>query len=465
MSSIVICGGSVVGLTAASMLARDGHAVTVLEADHDRGAGPHADAWSSWDRRGVAQFHQPHNLFPRFRAVVDAELPGLTEDLLAAGCVWVDMLATRPPSLQDWTDRPDDDRFRFVTGRRPVFESVVAEYAMRQPGVEIRSGVKVTGLLTGSSAVPGVPHVSGVVAADGEQLHADLVVDAMGRRTPIVSWLNGLGARSPDVQAEDSGFVYYTTYFTGPVRPEPRAPGLTPLGSISVLTLSGDNDTWSVTIFGQSKDAPLKELRHPERFAAVVGACPLHAHWLAGQPITDVLAMAGVVDRYHRFVVDGQPVVTGIATVGDAWACTNPSAGRGLSVGLLHAQQLRAVTRDLIGDPAEFARDWDHRTETAVTPFYRQQIANDRTRFAEMTARQRGVQPAPPAPAAATMMSGIAVDQDLFRALMEMVGCLATEEEVMARTSVQDKLAAVTTVDGPGFPGPDRATLLGLLSA
>jgi flavin-dependent dehydrogenase len=43
--------------------------------------------------------------------------------------------------------------------------------------------------------------------------------------------------------------------------------------------------------------------------------------------------MAGILDRYRRFVVDGAPVVTGYAAVGDAWACTNPSAGRGISVG------------------------------------------------------------------------------------------------------------------------------------
>ena len=67
----------------------------------------------------------------------------------------------------------------------------------------------------------------------------------------------------------------------------------------------------------------------------------MQQHWLDGEPITDVLAMAGIMDRHRRFVVDDRPVATGVCAVGDAWACTNPSAGRGISVGLVHAQQLR----------------------------------------------------------------------------------------------------------------------------
>ena len=45
---------------------------------------------------------------------------------------------------------------------------------------------------------------------------------------------------------------------------------------------------------------------------AVVGACPLQAHWLDGVPLTDVVATAGMLDRYRRFVVGGQPVATGL---------------------------------------------------------------------------------------------------------------------------------------------------------
>ena len=61
MSSVIICGGSVIGLATAMMLARDGHEVTVLERD-PAGAAPAGQAWQEWQRSGVAQFRQPHVL-------------------------------------------------------------------------------------------------------------------------------------------------------------------------------------------------------------------------------------------------------------------------------------------------------------------------------------------------------------------------------------------------------------------
>jgi flavin-dependent dehydrogenase len=332
------------------------------------------------------------------------------------------------------------------------------------PGVAVRRGVRVAALLPGTPAVEGVPHAAGVRTTTGEDVAADLVVDATGRRSPSTGWLAGLGARPPATRAQDSGFVYYTRWFMGPQRPAVVGPPVCPLGSISLLTLDGDNDTWSVTVFAQSGDAPLKALRVPEVFDRVVGACPLQAHWLDGQPMSGVLPMAGGLDCSRRFVVDGRPVVTGFAAVGDAWACTNPSAGRGLSVGLVHAALLRHLVAAHLDRPADLALAWDEATERTVGPFVDEQLVEDRSRLAEMAAAREGRPSPPPPPGLATFLGAAGQDADLFRGMLEYRLCMAPLAELLARPAVQERMAVAERRPPSPLPGPDRARLLELLA-
>jgi 2-polyprenyl-6-methoxyphenol hydroxylase-like FAD-dependent oxidoreductase len=462
VASIVVCGGSVVGLSSAMMLARDGHRVTVLERDPAPPPGPTTDAWE-WARAGVAQFHQPHTLLPPFRAILEAELPGTVDRLLDAGCIWLDWLTVMPPLIRDRAPRPDDDRFRFVTGRRPVVEAVLARVAAEE-GIEVRRGVAVAGVRTGPGVVDGVPHITGVRTAGGEEIEADLVVDAMGRRTRLAEWLAAAGGPAPHEESEDNGFVYHSRYFRGPEVPAFVGPPVCELGTISLLTIPADNGTWSVTVWAASSDTELRGLRDPERFTAVVRSCPLQAHWLDGEPTSDVLVAAGVLDRYRRFLVDGRPVATGVAAVGDAWACTNPSAGRGMTVGMIHAQALRDVVRSDGGDAEGFVRAWDDATERRVAPFYRSQITADRARLQAMDALRRGQEPAAPDPVAAAVASAMMRDADVFRGALEMGMCMAFPEDVMSRPGFMDKVQAAAGGRNWKLPGPDRATLLDLVA-
>jgi 2-polyprenyl-6-methoxyphenol hydroxylase-like FAD-dependent oxidoreductase len=466
VSNIVVCGGSVIGLTTAMLLARDGHDVTVLERDPAEVPESWDDAWSSWARTGVPQFHQPHNLFPRYRQVLEEELPDVFAGLIEHGGTWVDFLGNLPPFITDREPRPDDDRFRFVTGRRPMVEYVHARAAANEPGVTVRRGVKALGFATAPNGA-GPARVVGVETADGT-IRADLVVDAMGRRSPAVDWLQEAGARPPTVQAAEAGYTYNTRYFTGDL-PVALGPPLTAIGSFMVLTIYGDNSTWSVTLWAPTGDAPLKEFRDVEKFERVLRACPLHAHWLDGMPLTDVLPMAGILDKYRRFVVDGEPVATGYAAVGDAWACTNPSAGRGLSIGLMHAQRLRDVVRSSLDDPHRFAVEWDAVTEAEIAPWYWHQLATDRARLEELAAVREGradrvklVTPLPPDYEDAGQAA--LFDADVFRGVLETVGCLALPDDVFNRPGMQEKIAAAKPAEPFVMPGPTRQELLALLA-
>ena len=461
---VVVCGAGVVGLALATMLAGEGRSVTVLETDPAPAPSGADAAWSGWSRHGVAQFRQPHGVFPRFRHVCDEDIPGVTDALVAAGCRSFDPLDTAPPSLGDHDSRPDDDRFRLVTGRRPVLEAVLAARAEQQPGVTIRRGVRVLGLVESDRMTTGVPHVVGVVTDDGEQLRADLVVDAMGRRTPSDAWLADLGASPPQRTADDSGYAYYTRYFSGPL-PAWRAGLVVAYGTVSLLTLPSDNDTWSVTVFAGSRDVPLKNLRDPVCFDRVLHGFPLQGHWVDADAQPGVAVMAGVLDRIRSLVVDGAPVVTGFTAVGDAWACTNPSAGRGISIGLMHARALRDALREHPDDPAAFALAFQRLTEDRVAPYVHATLRTDRARVAEMEALRRG-EPAPAGdPDEAAFAAAAMEDPEVFRALLEVILCLALPYEVLARPRIADAVARRRGEVTAPPPGPDRRGLLALIAA
>lgn len=469
MPKIVVLGGGVCGLAAGMLLARDGHEVSVLERDPQPVPDSVDDAWSSWARSSVVQFHQPHFLQARVRHMLDSELPDVRDALIAAGAVRSDPLARMPQTITDRAPRAGDDRLVSVTARRPTTEWVFAGVAESQARMSLRRGVEAVGLKT--RLLDGIPHVTGVRTSSGEELSADLVVDATGRSSRLPRMLRDTGAAPLHEEAEDSGFIYYTRYFHSAdgSSPEPRTPRLlTAIGSFSILTLPSDRDTWSVTLFISSGDAPLKGLRQVEPWGAAVAACPLHAHWLNGEPISDVLPMGGVLDRYRRLVVDGKPVVTGLVLVADAWACTNPSLARGLALGLAHAARLRDLARSLLDDPREFADAWDALTEAEFTPWYRATVAVDRGRVAEMRALRDGDEPPKPSDAAAALRARFPLaasrDPDLYRAFMEIVGCLTLPDDVFARDGIAERILELTE---PGEseqpPGPSRAELLQLL--
>ena len=471
MPRIVVVGGGLIGLATAMMLAEDGCDVTVLERDDCAVPGSPDEAWRDWDRRGIAQFRQAHFLHAGGRHIVDSRLPEVSEALRGAGATTFDSLALLPGFIEDRAPREGDERFVTLTARRPVLEYAFATCAERR--ADIRRGVTVAELVTGQPAAQGVPHVTGVRTSDGEHIACDLVIDAMGRRSELPRWLAALGARPPAEKAEDSGFTYYTRYFRSPSgeRPAFITGLLTHYDSFSLLTLPGDAETWSVTIYISSRDRALKELRHPDNWAALVAACPLHAHLAQGEAISEILPMSGVVDRQRRMVVDGAPVATGILPVGDALCCTNPSLGRGMAMGLMHAVGTTEVIGEHLGDPLALAAEHDRMSQARVIPWYRQTVQLDRARKAQIDACIAGESAAPDAALPgqggedmsgwAEMQLAMLYDPDVFRAFMEVISMLALPEEIMARAGFSEHLAK--SAAGREFfemPGPSRGDLL-----
>jgi 2-polyprenyl-6-methoxyphenol hydroxylase-like FAD-dependent oxidoreductase len=471
MPRIVVVGGGLIGMAAAMMFAQDGAQVIVLERDEDTVPGSPGTAWQDWQRRGIAQFRQPHFLQAGGHQILSGRLPEVAEAVQGAGGTTFDPLVMLPPFIEDREPRPNDERFATVTARRPVLEYAFATCAQRH--VDVRRGVTVSELVAGQPAAPGVPHVAGVRTADGEHIACDLVVDAMGRRSELPRWLAALGARPVTEEAEDSGFTYYTRYFRSAGEPPAFLTGLlTHFDSFSLLTLPGDAGTWSVTVYISSRDQALKDLRQPGNWSALISACPLHAHLMNGEPVSEILPMSGIVDRRRRAVVDGTPVATGVLPVGDAMCCTNPSLGRGMTMGLMHAAGTAEIVSQHLDDPIALAAGHDQMSQDRILPWYRQTVQLDRARKAQIDASIAGAPTAGPpgvlggdTPGLAGLQVAMLYDAEMFRAFMEIISMLALPGDIMARPGFSEHLAKAAAGREPfEMPGPSRADLLSSLA-
>jgi flavin-dependent dehydrogenase len=343
--------------------------------------------------------------------------------------------------------------------------------ASRTPHLEIRRGAVVTELVTGPSAHHGVPHVAGVRLGTGEEIAADLVVDMTGRRSPLPRWLEAIGSRPPRDELDDCGFIYYGRHFRSADGGIPPALGgfLMHLGTISSLTLPADNGTWSVTLVTSAKDKALRVLHDPVIWESAVRSLPLQAHWLDGQPIDDrVMSIAGIEDRHRNLMVEGVPVATGVVAAGDAWACSNPTVGRGASLGTLQAVLLRdTIAGTGLHDPWEFACAFHNATAETVGPWYRDTLAADRHRLAEIDALIGGGEYRPDDPGweiGQAFANAAFKDPDCLRGFVSVAMVLSRAGDVAARPGLLDKVIAF----GAGWreepaPAPSRAELLSIV--
>jgi hypothetical protein len=179
--------------------------------------------------------------------------------------------------------------------------------------------------------------------------------------------------------------------------------------------------------------------------------------------------MAKIEDRHRQFMVDGQPVATGIAALGDSWACTNPSVGRGGTIAAIHALALRATLRDVGTDDAmAFAKAWDDATLAAVEPWYRATLHFDRSRLNDIEREIDGQSDDTDDPAwdmTRALLFAAGQDPACLRAFLANASMLRSNDEIFGDPALVEKVISLGAGwrDAPGV-GPDRAELLAVVA-
>ena len=350
----IVMGGSVAGLWTARVLADHFDEVLILERDHL----PEEPS----QRAGVPQARQYHIMLLKGLEIMDKLFPGLRVELLQDGAILFDPLndmAVR--SRNTWLPQfPSDSRQ--LSCSRMLLEAGLRRRLRTTEQVRFVENVEVTGLETDAqnSRITGVHIVhrqDGKPSSDGgETLAADLVVDALGRRSPTPTWLTDLGYDAPEESVVNSYLGYVTRRYRMPEKFQAdwrmlligATPPDEPRGG---LIFPEENGVWTVMLAGVNKDYPPTDEAGFNEFARSLGP-EFFGAVQAAQPITKAYGYRGT-DSRRRHYEQLTRWPDRYVVLGDAFCGFNPIYGQGMTVAAMSAvalgEEIHAAQGDLDG--------------------------------------------------------------------------------------------------------------------
>jgi 2-polyprenyl-6-methoxyphenol hydroxylase-like FAD-dependent oxidoreductase len=379
----IVAGGSIAGLLAARVLAAHFERVTLIERD--------TLAPSPAPRPGVPQGRHLHALLVRGRAIVETLFPGITQDLREAGATLLNaghQLAWHHAG--GWRTRSDME-FGVLCMSRPLLESHIAGRVRALPNVTVLDATRIRGLTSDNDGrITGV-RVRGTEDADDEtQIAADLVVDALGRGSPMARWAQELGFAVPRTELLPARVAYATCMFHRPPTAAPRAmlvTGAPERCSGGIFPIEGGR--WLMTQIGFFDEPMPRTHEECHAFARSLPAPDLAAFIRDLEPASDVVSYRFAGSQRRRFErVDHPP--GGLIAVGDAVCSFNPVYGQGMTVSAIEAEALDGLLAE--ADPAEgfgpaFVRSWFDR----ITPIVKAAwdgVSLEDLRFPQLAARR-----------------------------------------------------------------------------
>jgi 2-polyprenyl-6-methoxyphenol hydroxylase-like FAD-dependent oxidoreductase len=330
----IVIGGNIAGCLAAEVLSRRFERVTLIEK------GDFYD--ESHHRKSVPQEHHVHLLLLRGKQILETLFPGLVAELECEGAVEADLgHDVKWYQYGRWKQRYKTGVTAHYCSRR-LLDNLIRRRIRGNPRVQVRSQTVVDDLLHADARVCGVR-----LGASGENdaLAADLVIDASGRGSHALQWLEHAGYAHPDAKELVATKLGYASriYRRQPQYRDlwkillvlPLPPHQRSMGVISPI----EGDRWLVTTGGWFGDFPKPD---PDQFLAHLAKLPvpdIHRIVSEAEPLSEVFGFGMSGSLRRRFDLFPQ-WPEGFVVIGDALCSLNPLYSQGMSLCAMEADCL-----------------------------------------------------------------------------------------------------------------------------
>jgi len=341
----IVVGGGISGLCAARALSPHFDRVTLIERDQLPTGVEH--------RPGVPQSHHVHALLLRGLMELERLFPGIERELTEAGAARVD-LGTEVAHCTEWGWAPRASGIGIapLTMSRLLIESVIRARVRRElDNLMIIERMRVTGLSTERRG--NKVQVDGVFLEHfaPRKLTADLVIDASGRNSKCLEWLQRVEVAPPEEELVDAYAGYASRFYQ--LAPDARrwwrgmvidakAPEVTRWG----LLMPIEHGNHVLTVAGVNRDYPPSDEAELQSFLGGLVAPELGREITRAKPLSEIRTHRALSNRARHFE-RWQRDVAGFISLGDSAVAFNASHGQGMS--------MAAVSANLLGDLARSA--------------------------------------------------------------------------------------------------------------
>lgn len=336
-SHALVIGGGVAGLCAVRALSHHFERVTLVERDEFPDGPEH--------RSGVPQSHHVHALLLRGLRELERLFPGIEADLRSAGAAPVDICNDVAHCTEwGWARRAPTGVAPLALSRLLLENTVRGRVLRDVPNLTRCEETRVTGLIT--RAEGSRMRVTGISTSSSQQrqISADLVVDASGRNSKCLEWLEAQGVGRPAEELVDSFAGYASRFYE-------LAPDANRWWRGMLI------DAWKPDFKHWGLLMPIENGRHVLTLGGVNGAYPAHdeagflahmdtllspalAHEIArAKPLSGIHSNRALWNRARHFE-RWKHEVGGFVTLGDSAIAYNPYHGQGMSMAALAANLL-----------------------------------------------------------------------------------------------------------------------------